>query len=125
MAELQAALKRLVLAGDAGTGKSSFLLRLSTNEFRGDIRTTLGVDMHIKKMLVDGEETTLQIWDTAGQERFRSITRSYFRKAHGVFLLYDVTSESSFLSIREWMDQIQVLTWCVYRFPLWRKPLYW
>ncbi|XP_023697711.1 ras and EF-hand domain-containing protein-like isoform X2 [Paramormyrops kingsleyae] len=98
---------RLVLAGDAGTGKSSFLLRLSTNEFRGDIRTTLGVDMHIKKMLVDGEETTLQIWDTAGQERFRSITRSYFRKAHGVFLLYDVTSESSFLSIREWMDQIQ------------------
>ncbi|XP_048887424.1 ras and EF-hand domain-containing protein-like isoform X2 [Brienomyrus brachyistius] len=98
---------RLVLAGDAGTGKSSFLLRLSTNEFRGDIRTTLGVDMHNKKMLVDGEETTLQIWDTAGQERFRSITRSYFRKAHGVFLLYDVTSESSFLSIREWIDQIQ------------------
>lgn len=32
--------------------------------------TDSGVDMHIKKMLVDGEETTLQIWDTAGQERY-------------------------------------------------------
>lgn len=34
---------RLVLAGDAGAGKSSFLLRLTLNEFRGDIQTTLGV----------------------------------------------------------------------------------
>ncbi|KAM6937302.1 ras and EF-hand domain-containing protein [Xenentodon cancila] len=98
---------RLVLAGDAGAGKSSFLLRLTLNEFRGDIQTTLGVDFQIKKMLVDGETTSLQIWDTAGQERFRSIARSYFRKAHGVLLLYDVTSESSFLNVRAWVDQIQ------------------
>ncbi|KAL7403117.1 hypothetical protein ABVT39_024703 [Epinephelus coioides] len=98
---------RLVLAGDAGAGKSSFLLRLTLNEFRGDIQTTLGVDFQIKRMLVDGEKTSLQIWDTAGQERFRSIARSYFRKAHGVLLLYDVTSESSFLNVRAWVDQIQ------------------
>ncbi|KAM6925695.1 ras and EF-hand domain-containing protein [Lycodopsis pacificus] len=98
---------RLVLAGDAGAGKSSFLLRLTLNEFKGDIQTTLGVDFQIKRMLVDGEKTSLQIWDTAGQERFRSIARSYFRKAHGVLLLYDVTSESSFLNVRAWVDQIQ------------------
>ncbi|XP_059570430.1 ras and EF-hand domain-containing protein-like isoform X1 [Alligator mississippiensis] len=101
---------RLVLAGDAGAGKSSFLLRLCTNEFRGDIPTTLGVDFHMKRLLVDGERTTLQIWDTAGQERFRSIATSYFRKAHGVLLMYDVTSESSFLNVRQWIDDIQQAT---------------
>ncbi|XP_018519920.1 LOW QUALITY PROTEIN: ras and EF-hand domain-containing protein [Lates calcarifer] len=105
--EEPAPMYRLVLAGDAGAGKSSFMLRLTLNEFRGDIQTTLGVDFQMKRMLVDGEKTSLQIWDTAGQERFRSIARSYFRKAHGVLLLYDVTSESSFLNIRAWVDQIQ------------------
>ncbi|KAM7396693.1 hypothetical protein PAMP_019716 [Pampus punctatissimus] len=116
--EEPAPMYRLVLAGDAGAGKSSFLLRLTLNEFRGDIQTTLGVDFQIKKMLVDGEKTSLQIWDTAGQERFRSIARSYFRKAHGVLLLYDVTSESSFLNVRAWVDQIQVITEILTKSPL-------
>nr|DBA32026.1 TPA: hypothetical protein GDO54_007778 [Pyxicephalus adspersus] len=98
---------RIVLAGDAGSGKSSFLLRLCLNEFRGDIPTTLGVDFQMKKLLVDGQHTTLQIWDTAGQERFRSIAKSYFRKAHGVLLMYDVTSETSFLNVRQWIDEIK------------------
>ncbi|XP_051484270.1 ras and EF-hand domain-containing protein-like isoform X2 [Apus apus] len=98
---------RLLLAGDGGTGKSSFLLRLCTNEFRGDISSTLGVDFQIKQLLVDGEQTTLQIWDTAGQERYRSITHSYFRKAHGVLLLYDISSPSSFLSVRQWIEDIK------------------
>ncbi|KAI6077914.1 Translation initiation factor IF-2-like isoform X5 [Aix galericulata] len=104
---------RLVLAGDSGTGKSSFLMRLCMNEFR-DISATLGVDFQIKQLLVDGEQTTLQIWDTAGQEsdspgcRYRSIAQSYFRKAHGVLLLYDISSQSSFLSIRQWIEDIKV-----------------
>ncbi|XP_077453186.1 ras and EF-hand domain-containing protein isoform X2 [Stigmatopora argus] len=97
----------LALAGDSGSGKSSFLLRLVSNQFRDDIQTTLGVDFHMKKMLVDGQKTNLQIWDTAGQERFRSISRSYIRKAQGILLLYDVTSEQSFLNIRAWLEQIR------------------
>lgn len=61
----------------------------------------------MKKLLVDGQYTMLQIWDTAGQERFRSIAKSYFRKAHGVLLMYDVTSEMSFLNVRQWIDEIK------------------
>ncbi|XP_067886118.1 ras and EF-hand domain-containing protein homolog [Heterodontus francisci] len=98
---------KIVLAGDAAVGKSSFLLRLCKNEFRGNTSATLGVDFQMKTLIVDGEQTVLQLWDTAGQERFRSIAKSYFRRADGVLLLYDVTCEKSFLNVREWVDMIE------------------
>ncbi|KAG7481126.1 hypothetical protein MATL_G00063510 [Megalops atlanticus] len=98
---------KIVLAGDAAVGKSSFLLRLCKNEFRGNSSATLGVDFQMKTLVVDGEPTVLQLWDTAGQERFRSIAKSYFRRADGVLLLYDVTCEKSFLNVREWVDMIE------------------
>ncbi|XP_058028748.1 ras and EF-hand domain-containing protein isoform X1 [Ahaetulla prasina] len=97
---------KIVLAGDAAVGKSSFLMRLCKNEFRGNTSATLGVDFQMKRLIVDGEPTVLQLWDTAGQERFRSIAKSYFRRADGVLLLYDVTCEKSFLNVREWVDMI-------------------
>ncbi|KAF4109622.1 ras and EF-hand domain-containing protein [Onychostoma macrolepis] len=98
---------RIVLAGDAAVGKSSFLLRLCKNEFKGNTSATLGVDFQMKTLVVDGVPTVLQLWDTAGQERFRSIAKSYFRRADAVLLLYDVTCEKSFLNVREWVDIIE------------------
>ncbi|XP_069379690.1 ras and EF-hand domain-containing protein homolog isoform X2 [Paralichthys olivaceus] len=98
---------RIVLAGDAAVGKSSFLLRICKNEFKINSNATLGVDFQIKTLIVDGEPVLLQLWDTAGQERFRSIAKSYFRRADGVLLLYDISCEKSFLNVREWVDMIE------------------
>ena len=53
-------------------------------------------------------QVKLQIWDTAGQERFRTITVSYFKGAHGIILLYDVTDMETFESIRNWIQQVRV-----------------
>ncbi|KAF1622758.1 Ras and EF-hand domain-containing protein, partial [Eudyptes chrysolophus] len=44
--------------------------------------------------------------DTPGP-RYRSIAQSYFHKAHGVLLLYDISSQSSFLSICQWIEDIR------------------
>ncbi len=57
---------------------------------------------------MEGRNVALQLWDTAGQERYRSITKNYFRKADGIMLLYDVTNEQSFLSVREWISAVEV-----------------
>ncbi|XP_025087000.1 ras and EF-hand domain-containing protein homolog isoform X3 [Pomacea canaliculata] len=98
---------KVVLAGDAAVGKSSFIVRLCKNKFVPNLSSTLGVDFQTKVLEVDGHTVALQLWDTAGQERFRSIAKSYFRRADGVLLLYDCTYERSFINVREWLDAIQ------------------
>ncbi|XP_050728240.1 ras and EF-hand domain-containing protein-like isoform X2 [Eriocheir sinensis] len=107
---------KVVFAGDAAVGKSTFIVRLCKGYFVNNIASTLGVDYKVKTLCVDEKNIALQLWDTAGQERFRSITKTYFRRADGVLLLYDVTSERSFLNVRQWIQSIDDT--CETRVPL-------
>ena len=49
----------------------------------------------------------MQIWDTAGQECFKNVISSYFRGAHGILLIYDVTYRDSFKSLEIWLKEIE------------------
>ncbi|XP_046543858.1 EF-hand calcium-binding domain-containing protein 4B-like isoform X2 [Haliotis rubra] len=98
---------KVVFVGDSGVGKSSFIYRFCHSNFKQTFSATIGVDFQIKTMMSEGKLIALQLWDTAGQERFRSITKQYFRKADGVIVMYDVTSENSFINIRNWMNSVK------------------
>ncbi|KAK2992909.1 hypothetical protein RJ640_024063 [Escallonia rubra] len=91
----------------AGVGKSCLLLRFSDDSFTTSFITTIGIDFKIRTIELDGKRIKLQIWDTAGQERFRTITTAYYRGAMGILLVYDVTDESSFNNIRNWIRNIE------------------
>ncbi|KAL9681895.1 hypothetical protein QQ045_013684 [Rhodiola kirilowii] len=60
----------------------------------------------IRTAELDGKTIKLQIWDTAGQERFRTITSSYYRGAHGIIIVYDVTEMESFNNVKQWINEI-------------------
>lgn len=53
----------------------------------------------LRSLNINGSEVKLQIWDTAGQERFRTITSAYYKGAHGIIMVYDLTSDASFRDI--------------------------
>ena len=98
---------RVLIVGDTGVGKSCFLLRFTENRFKDQHNVTIGVEFGAKTLSIDGRLVKLQIWDTAGQESFRSITRSFYRKADGVLLMYDVTNAQSFENCASWVREIQ------------------
>ncbi|KAJ1373396.1 hypothetical protein KIN20_035778, partial [Parelaphostrongylus tenuis] len=99
---------KVVFVGDSAVGKTCFLHRFCYNRFKPLFNATIGVDFTVKTISVGDRVVALQLWDTAGQERFRSITKQYFRKADGVLLLFDVTSEQSFLNVRNWIESVRL-----------------
>ncbi|XP_065539901.1 ras-related protein Rab-15 isoform X6 [Lathamus discolor] len=65
-----------------------------------------GVDFKMKTIEVDGIKVRIQIWDTAGQERYQTITKQYYRRAQGIFLVYDISSERSYQHIVKWASDV-------------------
>ncbi|XP_042320232.1 ras-related protein Rab-44 [Sceloporus undulatus] len=100
-------LYNVLFVGNTDVGKTSFLCRLQKNSFDANLTATIGIDYRIKNLFVDDKCFTLQLWDTAGQERYHSLTKQFFRKADGVVLMYDITSENSFADVRYWLSCIQ------------------
>ncbi|XP_034847053.1 ras-related protein Rab-44 isoform X2 [Mirounga leonina] len=94
----------VIFLGDSNVGKTSFLHLLHQNSFATGLTATVGVDFRVKTLLVDNKCFLLQLWDTAGQERYHSMTRQLLRKADGVVLMYDITSQESFAHVRYWLD---------------------
>ncbi|KAI8909676.1 P-loop containing nucleoside triphosphate hydrolase protein [Gorgonomyces haynaldii] len=97
---------KLLLIGDSGVGKSCLLLRFADDTYTESYISTIGVDFKIRTIELEGKTVKLQIWDTAGQERFRTITSSYYRGAHGIIVVYDVTDQETFNNIKQWLQEI-------------------
>lgn len=98
---------KVLLIGDSGVGKTSLLLRFTDRTFTESYISTIGVDFKIQTIHLDKKIIKLQLWDTAGQERFRTITSSYYKGAHGVIIVYDISDRSTFLNIKNWINEIE------------------
>jgi len=98
---------KLLVIGDSGVGKSCLLLRFADDVYSETYISTIGVDFKIRTVQIGGKTVKLQIWDTAGQEKFRTITSTYYRGAHGIAIVYDVTDLVSFNHLSMWLQEIE------------------
>ncbi|KAH9389001.1 Ras- protein Rab-27A, partial [Tyrophagus putrescentiae] len=107
---------KFLALGDSGVGKTSFFYQFTDGTFNSKFISTVGIDFREKRLvyrsthnglLGRSQRVHLQLWDTAGQERFRSLTTAFFRDAMGFLILFDLTSEKSFLNIRNWLEQLR------------------
>lgn len=100
-------LLKVLIVGDAGVGKSAFLMRFVDNVYSDYYVSTIGIDFKVRSLFLDGKTIKLQLWDTAGQERFQSVTRSFFRGADAVIIAYDVGRRESFNNMKKWLEHVE------------------
>lgn len=97
-----------IIIGDSGVGKSSIQNVFVSKKFNHCHELTIGVDFGSKDMVLkDGSQIKLHLWDTAGQEAFKSISRSYYRGAHGALVVFDLNKHSTFLNAKQWIHELK------------------
>lgn len=102
---------KIIAVGPMSVGKS-MILQYFTKPEESRLNTlppTTGprLDVTNRFMTAQGVLVKIDLWDTAGQERFRSLTRSHYRGANGVLLVYDITDRDSFLNCAEWLVEVR------------------
>ena len=98
---------KILLLGDSGVGKSSLILRWTEDRYLATLTGTVGVNFKSKKVTIDEEAVHIQVWDTAGQQQFHKITTSYYRGAHGIMVVYDVSDPESLANVEYWIKNIK------------------
>lgn len=100
---------KIIIVGEPGVGKSCLLRRFADQSFTENYINTIGVDFKVRTIDIQGKTVKLNIWDSAGQERFRTIVNTYYRGAHGICVVYDITDVDSFERLDSWLKDVSEL----------------
>ena len=98
---------KLLVLGDSNVGKTNYILKFIENKFDNCYMSTTGIDLKSSNLVIKDKKIKLQLWDTAGQEKYNAITKNLFLKVQGIIIMYDITSENSFISLKKWVNSIK------------------
>lgn len=93
---------KLILVGDGGVGKTTFVKRHLTGEFEKKYVATLGVEVHPLLFHTNRGPIKFNVWDTAGQERFGGLRDGYYIQGQCAIIMFDVTSRITYKNVPNW-----------------------
>lgn len=96
---------KVIMVGTGGVGKSALTLQFMYDEFVEEYEPTKA-DSYRKKVVLDGEECSIDILDTAGQEDYSAIRDNYYRSGEGFICVFSITDNESFEATNEFREQI-------------------
>lgn len=97
---------KLILVGDGGVGKTTFVKRHVSGEFEKKYVPTLGVEVRPIKFQTNYGPVCFNIWDTAGQEKFGGLRDGYYIQGQCAILMFDVTSRVTYKNVPNWFRDL-------------------
>lgn len=108
-AEMAAARRafKVVIVGDGGVGKTTFVKRHLTGEFEKQYVATQGATAHKLPFYTNRGPIMFNVWDTAGQEKFGGLGDGYYVKAAAAIIMFDVTSRITYSNVPDWHKALE------------------
>ena len=95
-------IKKVVILGQFGVGKTSLTRRFIDNSFSEDYLVTLGVQIKKKVLKNDsGEPISLIIWDVEGTTSVSKTRPSYMLGAHAIIYVFDSARVETYQNLKE------------------------
>jgi small GTP-binding protein len=83
---------KIIVIGNSGTGKTSFVNRWTKNIFSDTYKATIVSEFGFKIFEQDGKLYRIQLWDLAGQDKNAMVTKIFAKDAHGCVVMADATN---------------------------------
>jgi len=97
---------KIILVGDGGVGKTTFVKRHLTGEFETLYNPTMGVEIHPLIFFTSDGKIKFEIWDTAGQEKFGGLRDGYYLQGNGAIIMFDLCSQNSYRNVSNWYRDV-------------------
>lgn len=97
---------KLILVGDGGVGKTTFVKGHLTGQFEKKYVPTIGVEVHFLRFSTNHGEVKFEIWDTAGQEKFGVLRDGYYIQGSSCIIMFDSTSRLTYRHIPNWYRDV-------------------
>ena len=98
---------KILIVGIGTVGKTCFFGKFTDGSFNPNHSVTIGLYYRITMINIEGKKIKLQIWDTPGNDRLRTIVNTFYKGAHGIILMYDVTDKRSFNELNLFINNIK------------------
>ncbi|MFX1302820.1 MAG: Rab family GTPase [Promethearchaeota archaeon] len=97
---------KVIVSGDGGVGKTSFLNRLIHDNFDNNSELTKGVDFFSKILKIHEHEYNFVMWDFAGQHQFKELLTDFVDGSIAAFILFDLSRFNTLESVEEWIKKL-------------------
>ena len=98
---------KIIIVGDSGTGKTSFVNRYILNKFAGNYQATIATQFSSKILQLNDIIYRLQFWDIAGQDRNVATTNIFCKNANGIVLCSEINDKKTLENTVIWKNSIE------------------